>query len=149
MTWYRLLLLAYPLEIGRKWIVRNDRRDYRSQVESKESVTVPAGTFSSYRLRNTSDRFPPGMSVSYWYASYGVVKQYYEYTTLAVDQNANIVGTFKSTYEEVLLSVMYEVPSRKDVARVVITKEVVLENVNPTLVPREVERKRERREKSA
>jgi ATP-dependent Clp protease ATP-binding subunit ClpX len=47
-----------------------------------------------------------------------------------------------------LLSVMYEVPSRKDVARVVINREVVLNNVNPTLVPRESP-KRERREKSA
>jgi ATP-dependent Clp protease ATP-binding subunit ClpX len=36
------------------------------------------------------------------------------------------------------------------VARVVVTREVVLENVNPTLVPREAPvRKRERREKSA
>jgi ATP-dependent Clp protease ATP-binding subunit ClpX len=52
--------------------------------------------------------------------------------------------------EEVLLAVMYEVPSRDDVARVVITGEVVAENVNPTLVPREIgPRKRERREKSA
>jgi ATP-dependent Clp protease ATP-binding subunit ClpX len=50
--------------------------------------------------------------------------------------------------EEVLLSVMYEVPSRKDVAKVVINREVVLEHVNPTLVPRETP-KRERREKSA
>jgi ATP-dependent Clp protease ATP-binding subunit ClpX len=55
----------------------------------------------------------------------------------------------RAIMEEVLLSVMYEVPSRKDVARVVITADVVLQNVNPTLVPREVERKRERREKSA
>jgi len=56
----------------------------------------------------------------------------------------------RAIMEEVLLSVMYEVPSRKDVARVVITREVVLENVNPTLVPREVEtRKRTPREKSA
>jgi ATP-dependent Clp protease ATP-binding subunit ClpX len=55
----------------------------------------------------------------------------------------------RAIMEEVLLSVMYEVPSRKDVARVVITPDVVLDNVNPTLVPREVERKRERREKSA
>ena len=43
---------------------------------------------------------------------------------------------------------MYEVPSRKDVARVVINREVVLNNVNPTLVPRESP-KRERSEKSA
>ncbi|MGQ0467633.1 MAG: ATP-dependent Clp protease ATP-binding subunit ClpX [Sporichthyaceae bacterium] len=56
----------------------------------------------------------------------------------------------RAIMEEVLLSVMYEVPSRKDVARVVVTREVVLENVNPTLVPREVEtRKRAPREKSA
>ncbi|GAA0638024.1 MULTISPECIES: ATP-dependent Clp protease ATP-binding subunit ClpX [Sporichthya] len=55
----------------------------------------------------------------------------------------------RAIMEEVLLSVMYEVPSRSDVARVVVTADVVLENVNPTLVPRDVERKRERREKSA
>ena len=54
----------------------------------------------------------------------------------------------RAIMEEVLLSVMYEVPSRKDVARVVITREAVLENVNPTIVPRETP-KRERREKSA
>jgi len=40
------------------------------------------------------------------------------------------------------------VPSREDVARVVINGEVVKKNVNPTLVPRE-EPKRVRREKSA
>jgi len=37
----------------------------------------------------------------------------------------------------VLMSVMYEVPSRQDVARVVITADVVHSNVNPTLVPRD------------
>ena len=46
------------------------------------------------------------------------------------------------------MSVMYEVPSRKDVERVVITREAVLENVNPTIVPRDVSR-RTPREKSA
>jgi ATP-dependent Clp protease ATP-binding subunit ClpX len=54
----------------------------------------------------------------------------------------------RAILEEVLLSVMYEVPSRKDVERVVITVEAVLQNVNPTLVPREVVR-RTRHEKSA
>ncbi len=55
----------------------------------------------------------------------------------------------RAIMEEVLLSVMYEVPSRKDVARVVINGEVVREHVNPTLVPREAPPKRERRDKSA
>jgi ATP-dependent Clp protease ATP-binding subunit ClpX len=56
--------------------------------------------------------------------------------------------------EEVLLSVMYEVPSNPDAARVLITKAVVLENVNPTIVPRSAPpsrrgRTHEREEKSA
>ena len=55
----------------------------------------------------------------------------------------------RAIMEEVLLSVMYDIPSRKDVAKCVITREVVLEHVNPTLVPREAAPKRERREKSA
>jgi ATP-dependent Clp protease ATP-binding subunit ClpX len=42
----------------------------------------------------------------------------------------------RAIMEEVLLSVMYEVPSRQDVAGVVITAETVLEHVYPTLVPR-------------
>ena len=57
----------------------------------------------------------------------------------AVADQANLRGTgargLRAILEEVLLSVMYEVPSRKDVERVVITQEAVLEHVNPTLVP--------------
>jgi ATP-dependent Clp protease ATP-binding subunit ClpX len=56
----------------------------------------------------------------------------------------------RAILEEVLLNVMYEVPSRDDVARVVVDRDTVLDNVNPTLVPREHrDRKRDRREKSA
>ncbi|WP_283135789.1 ATP-dependent Clp protease ATP-binding subunit ClpX [Rhizohabitans arisaemae] len=43
----------------------------------------------------------------------------------------------RAILEEVLLNVMYEVPSRDDVARVVVDRDTVLNNVNPTLVPRE------------
>ncbi|MGH3098205.1 MAG: ATP-dependent Clp protease ATP-binding subunit ClpX, partial [Streptosporangiales bacterium] len=72
----------------------------------------------------------------------------------AIAEQALIRGTgargLRAILEEVLLAVMYEVPSRKDVARVVITRDVVLAGVNPTLVPREVaSQRRERREKSA
>jgi ATP-dependent Clp protease ATP-binding subunit ClpX len=42
----------------------------------------------------------------------------------------------RAILEEVLLNVMFEVPSRGDVARVLISRETVLGNVNPTLVPR-------------
>ncbi|KIF68817.1 ATP-dependent protease [Streptomyces sp. AcH 505] len=55
----------------------------------------------------------------------------------------------RTILEEVLLNVMYEVPSRDDVARVVVDRDTVLDNVNPTLVPRGRPPKREHQEKSA
>src|SRR5436309_1254247 len=53
----------------------------------------------------------------------------------------------RAILEEVLLSVMYEVPSRKDIARVLINRDVVLENVNPTIVPRDLVARRARRDR--
>ncbi|HEY0690578.1 MAG TPA: ATP-dependent Clp protease ATP-binding subunit ClpX, partial [Kribbella sp.] len=56
----------------------------------------------------------------------------------------------RAILEEILLTVMYEVPSRDDVARVVVDRETVLHNVNPTLVPRDSsDRTQERRDRSA
>jgi ATP-dependent Clp protease ATP-binding subunit ClpX len=82
----------------------------------------------------------------------GVELEFTDDALEAVADQAILRGTgargLRAIMEEVLLSVMYEVPSRKDVAKVVINREVVLEHVNPTLVPRETP-KRERREKSA
>src|SRR3954467_11663196 len=54
----------------------------------------------------------------------------------------------RAIMEEVLLPVMYDIPSRDDVAKVVVTKETVEDNVLPTIVPRKPARP-ERREKSA
>ena len=69
----------------------------------------------------------------------------------AIADQALLRGTgargLRAILEEVLQSVMYDIPSRDDVATVVITGEVVLERVNPTIVPRKPVR--ERREKSA
>ena len=42
----------------------------------------------------------------------------------------------RAIMEEVLLPVMFDVPSEEDIARVVVTREVVLDNVNPTIVRR-------------
>ena len=54
----------------------------------------------------------------------------------------------RAIMEEVLLPVMYDIPSRDDVAKVVVTKETVQDNVLPTIVPRKAPRT-ERRDKSA
>ncbi|MCL2090095.1 MAG: ATP-dependent Clp protease ATP-binding subunit ClpX [Micrococcales bacterium] len=75
----------------------------------------------------------------------------------AVADQALLRGTgargLRAILEEVLQQVMFEVPSRDDVERVVVTRETVLQNVYPTLVPRTITRptaaKRPPREKSA
>ncbi len=54
----------------------------------------------------------------------------------------------RAILEEVLLNVMYELPSRNDVGKCVIDRSVVLEKVHPTLVPR-VEPAAERGRRSA
>jgi ATP-dependent Clp protease ATP-binding subunit ClpX len=74
----------------------------------------------------------------------------------AVADQAILRGTgargLRAILEEVLLDVQYELPSRTDVRRCVITADVVLRGVNPTLVPRDRETgtsERTRRERSA
>ncbi|SDK72265.1 ATP-dependent Clp protease ATP-binding subunit ClpX [Actinopolyspora mzabensis] len=78
-----------------------------------------------------------------------------EFTQAALESIADLAivrGTgargLRAILEEVLLPVMYDIPSRSDVAKVVITEKTVDENVNPTIVARQSSR-HERREKSA
>ncbi|GAB36415.1 ATP-dependent Clp protease ATP-binding subunit ClpX [Gordonia otitidis] len=54
----------------------------------------------------------------------------------------------RAIMEEVLLPVMYDIPSRDDVEKVVVTAETVNDNVLPTIVPRS-SNSEERRDKSA
>src|ERR1700710_162742 len=74
-----------------------------------------------------------------------------EFTDDAIEAVADLAmmrGTgargLRAIIEEVLLHVMYAVPSREDVAKVVVNAEVVNDNVNPTLVPREPEAKKKK-----
>ena len=81
-----------------------------------------------------------------------------EFTTEAIEAVADqalLRGTgargLRAIMEEVLLPVMFDVPSEDDIARVVVTREVVLDNVLPTIVRRDVpaRAKRQQRKESA
>lgn len=82
----------------------------------------------------------------------GVELEFTDDALVAIADQALLRGTgargLRAILEEVLLNVMYDVPSRDDVAKVVITNEVVREKVNPTLVRRDA-KPRTPREKSA
>jgi ATP-dependent Clp protease ATP-binding subunit ClpX len=84
----------------------------------------------------------------------GVELEFDEEAVGAIAEQALLRGTgargLRAILEEVLQQVMFDVPSRDDVERVVITRSVVLDNVNPTVVPRKNPvRGRQPREKSA
>ena len=81
-----------------------------------------------------------------------------EFTTDAIEAVADQallrgIGArgLRAIMEEVLLPVMFDVPSEDDIARVVVTREVVLDNVLPTIVRRDVpaRAKRQQRKESA
>jgi ATP-dependent Clp protease ATP-binding subunit ClpX len=71
----------------------------------------------------------------------------------AIADQAILRGTgargLRAIMEEVLQPVMYDIPSREDVAKVVITEQTVRENINPTIVARQPTRSRERRDKAS
>jgi ATP-dependent Clp protease ATP-binding subunit ClpX len=82
----------------------------------------------------------------------GVELEFDDDALQAIADQAILRGTgargLRAIMEEVLLNVMYELPSTQGVARCVIDREVVLSGVNPTLVPRQ-EAPRVRKERSA
>jgi ATP-dependent Clp protease ATP-binding subunit ClpX len=87
----------------------------------------------------------------------GVELEFTEDALEAVAEQAILRGTgargLRAIMEEVLLPVMFDVPSDDGIARVVVNRAVVLDNVNPTIVrrdaPEQQQRKRPPREKSA
>jgi ATP-dependent Clp protease ATP-binding subunit ClpX len=70
-----------------------------------------------------------------------VALEFTDDAVVAIADQAMLRGTgargLRAILEEVLLNVMYDIPSREDIAKVVISGEVVSDNVNPTLVRRE------------
>jgi ATP-dependent Clp protease ATP-binding subunit ClpX len=80
----------------------------------------------------------------------GVELEFTDDAMRAIAVQAIMRGTgargLRAIMEEVLLNVMYELPSREDVTKCLVDEDVVLTGVNPTLVPREAPSKRAKRE---
>jgi len=83
----------------------------------------------------------------------GVELEFDDDALSAIADQAILRGTgargLRAIMEEVLLNVMYELPSRQDVHKCLIDKGVVMSGVNPTLVPRAEPAPRVRKERTA
>src|SRR5213593_921525 len=83
----------------------------------------------------------------------GVELEFDDDALSAIADQAILRGTgargLRAIMEEVLLNVMYELPSRQDVHKCLIDRNVVMSGVNPTLVPRQEPAPRVRKERTA
>ena len=78
----------------------------------------------------------------------GVELEFTDEAVQAIADKALERGTgargLRAIIEETLLYVMYDVPSRGDIAKVIVTGEVVTDGVEPTLIPRDEEPKKKK-----
>ena len=83
----------------------------------------------------------------------GVELEFEDDALEAVADQALLRGTgargLRAILEEVLLDIMYDLPSRTDIGKCVVDRAVVLEKVNPTLVPRSDDDKKQDRPRRA
>src|SRR5437867_5012547 len=83
----------------------------------------------------------------------GVELEFSDDALEAIADQAILRGTgargLRAIMEEVLLDVQYDLPSRDDIRRCVVTADVVSSGVNPTLVPRQEPAPRVRKERTA
>ncbi len=83
----------------------------------------------------------------------GVELEFTDEALSAIADSAILRGTgargLRAIMEEVLLGVMYDLPSAEGIARCVVDRETVLTGVNPTLVPHATPKRAKREERSA
>ncbi len=83
----------------------------------------------------------------------GVELEFTDESLSAIADSAILRGTgargLRAIMEEVLLGVMYDLPSTEGIARCVVDRETVLTGVNPTLVPHASPKRAKREERSA
>ncbi len=83
----------------------------------------------------------------------GVELEFTDEALSAIADSAILRGTgargLRAIMEEVLLGVMYDLPSAEGIAKCVVDRETVLTGVNPTLVPHTVPKRAKREERSA
>lgn len=93
-------VLKYPLKIGSRWIELVNPWYREKYVNEKETIQVPAGTFSCYKVESEWDILPnnPFTFTDYLSLQDGLVKRYVSIDSLAhITEPGDTVGYFKST----------------------------------------------------
>ena len=95
--------LSYPLHPGSSWLVRPEF-DFKWTVEGVESLTLPAGRFTAYRIRITYSGLGPTDSLLIWFGRSGRLAHHIYIVSEATDSEGHHLGTFTGDEYEVLES---------------------------------------------
>lgn len=84
--------IQYPLEVGAEWIVSGPARSpLTARVEAQETVAVPAGDMTAWKIRFTGGIYTDESEYFIWYSRCGgvLVKSHFE--QLAVDAETGLM----------------------------------------------------------
>jgi hypothetical protein len=101
--------LRYPLHMSARWIVRDSPRFVRTVV-GRERLRLPAGDFTAWKLRGTSELFGPGDRVHFWYARAGLVRLTLRAEVDVVDDANTVIGRMIVEQDQVLESLHLHQP---------------------------------------
>ena len=86
-----ITFLRFPLFVGASWIVRDSPR-FEREVTAHERVELPAGAFSSWSIRGTSELFGPEDRLQLWYGQEGLLRLRFHGVSEATDPSGNVIG---------------------------------------------------------
>ena len=86
-----ITFLRFPLFVGASWIVRDSPRFERT-VTAHERVELPAGEFSAWSIRGTSELFGPDDRLQVWYGHEGLLRLRFHAVSEATDPFGNVIG---------------------------------------------------------
>lgn len=101
--------LRYPLHMGARWIVRDSPRFVRTAV-GRERLELPAGAFTAWKLRGTSELYGPRDRAHFWYARAGLVRLAFHAEGDATDDAGNVIGRMIVEQDQVLESLHLHQP---------------------------------------
>ncbi|MGH7730026.1 MAG: hypothetical protein ACRENJ_02115 [Candidatus Eiseniibacteriota bacterium] len=96
--------LRYPLEVKAGWtIVENSGFRLAAQVEGTETLDLPAGRLTGYRIRLHNSALGPTDVVRVWYGPAGFLQLVAHIELPAVDEGGNFIGLAIADLRETLV----------------------------------------------
>ena len=102
-----IAFLRFPLFVGASWIVRESPRFERT-VTGRERVELPAGEFTAWSIRGTSELFGTEDRLQLWYGDEGLLRLQFHGVSEATDPSGNVIGRVVADLDQSLTALHLE-----------------------------------------